>query len=276
VVYGDTNSTLAGALAAKKLQIKLVHIEAGLRSFNMRMPEEVNRIITDRIADLLLCPTDKAMTNLKNEGFDTFPVRVEKSGDIMKDSVLYYRSLSSQKAVLYPKLQLAQNNFILATIHRQENTDDLDRLQAIFEALSDIDQTVQVVMPLHPRTRKILATHQLEYPITFIEPVGYFDMLELLKNCRMVITDSGGLQKEAFFNQKPVIIARDETEWVELVSHGFGYIAGADRSKIVTAFRDFRDKELDFSVNLYGDNVGEYIYHSILRLLKKNKNRTSH
>ena len=263
VVYGDTNSTLAGALVAKKLQIKLVHIEAGLRSFNTIMPEEINRILTDRIADLLLCPTDTAINNLKNEGFDNFNSKVVKSGDIMKDAVRFYSKNSTEKAKTYKNLNLEEGNFVLATIHRQENTDDLVSLKAVFEGLSKISKDQIVVMPLHPRTKKILENNHLEYDIRFIEPVGYFDMLELLKNCSIVITDSGGLQKEAFFNKKPVIVARTETEWVELVDNGFAKIVGADSDKMYQTYLDYKLAKLDFSINLYGDRVGEQMYSEI-------------
>ncbi len=207
VIYGDTNSTIAGALAAKKMHIKVVHIEAGLRSFNMKMPEEINRILTDRISDLLLCPTDTAIDNLKKEGYDNLPISVVKAGDIMKDAVLYYQKTASAKAKIYPTLNVKENEFILATIHRQENTDEIHKLKSIFTALEEIHQETPVILPLHPRTKVILEKNNLKYHITFIDPVGYFDMLLLLKNCKMVISDSGGLQKEAFFNQKNVIIA---------------------------------------------------------------------
>jgi len=268
VVYGDTNSTLAGALAAKKLGIKLIHIEAGLRSFNIAMPEEINRILTDRISDLLLCPTDTALNNLEEEGYKNLPIKVVKAGDIMKDAVSYYSKTSSEKAKVFKSLNLEKGKFVLATIHRQENTDDLASLKAIFEALSKISKEQTVVLPLHPRTKNILKKNNLNYNIKIIEPVGYFDMLELLKNCSMVVSDSGGLQKEAFFNKKPVIIARTETEWVELVTNGFGRIVGANKDKIHQAFQDFKNKEFNFSINLYGDAVGEKMYNEILNLIE--------
>ena len=267
VIYGDTNSTIAGALAAKKMHIKVIHIEAGLRSFNMKMPEEINRILTDRISNLLLCPTDTAIKNLQQEGYSNLPINIVKAGDIMKDAVLYYSKTSSAKAKIYFKLNLKKEDFILATIHRQENTDDLDKLKSIFEALEEIHKETPVVLPLHPRTKAILEKNNLKYNITTIQPVGYFDMLELLKNCKMVISDSGGLQKEAFFNRKNVIIARDETEWVELVDNGFAKITGANKEKIKQAYRYFKDKKNDFSVNLYGDNVGETMYQEIKKIL---------
>ncbi len=267
VIYGDTNSTIAGALAAKKMHIKVVHIEAGLRSFNMKMPEEINRILTDRISDLLLCPTDTAIENLKKEGYDNLPISVVKAGDIMKDAVLYYQKTASAKAKIYPSLNLKENEFILATIHRQENTDDIHKLKSIFKALEEIHQETPVILPLHPRTKAILEKNNLKYNIITIDPVGYFDMLLLLKNCKMVISDSGGLQKEAFFNQKNVIIAREETEWIELVENGFATIAGSDTEKIKQAYHDFKQKENDFSVNLYGDNVDETMYQEIKKII---------
>ncbi len=267
LVYGDTNSTLAGALAAKKLGVKLIHVEAGLRSYNMSMPEEINRILTDRIADLLLCPTDSAMTNLKQEGFDNSNIKLVKTGDIMKDAVAYYGNVSSEKAEIYSNLNLTSNEFVLATIHRQENTDNRQTFEAIFEGLGQINKSCKVVIPVHPRTKKLLEEYELDYDILFIEPVGYFDMLELLKNCKMVVTDSGGLQKEAFFNRKPVIIARTETEWIELVNYGFGKIVEADPIQMLEAFIYYNSNQLDYSINLYGTEVGEKIYTEVVNLL---------
>ena len=267
IVYGDTNSTLAGALAAKKLSIKVVHVEAGLRSFNMKMPEEINRILTDRISDLLLCPTDTAIKNLENEGFSALPSKVVKCGDIMKDAVEFYGKTSAEKSSIVSKLNLKVNEFVLATIHRQENTGDIDNLKSIFEGLEAISKQKQVVLPLHPRTKAILDKFNLKYNITIIEPIGYFDMLELLKNCNLVITDSGGLQKEAFFNKKHCIIAREETEWVELVSNGFAKIVGSDKKNMVNAFGNFQNSTHNFEVELYGNEVGEKVYAEILKII---------
>jgi UDP-GlcNAc3NAcA epimerase len=267
VVFGDTNSTIAGALAAKKLHIKVIHIEAGLRSFNMEMPEEINRILTDRISDLLLCPTDTAINNLHKEGYKNSPIKMVKSGDIMKDAVLYYSRTSAEKSDIIKNLNLSNDDFVLATIHRQENTDDLHKLKSIFEGLEEISKIQPVVLPLHPRTKQILEKHQLKYNIVFIEPVGYFDMLELLKNCNLVITDSGGLQKEAYFNKKHCIIAREETEWVELVTNGFASIIGNDKNKMLQAFNSFQKLKSDFSKNLYGNNVGETTYKEIKKVI---------
>jgi UDP-GlcNAc3NAcA epimerase len=267
VVYGDTNSTLAGTLAAKKLNIKVVHVEAGLRSFNMKMPEEINRILTDRISDLLLCPTDTAIENLQKEGFTNLPAKMVKCGDIMKDAVEYYSKISEEKSSIISRLKLVPNEFVLATIHRQENTDDLKKLQEIFEGLQLISNEKQVVLPLHPRTKAILTQHQLNYGIQIIDPVGYFDMLELLKKCNLVVTDSGGLQKEAFFNKKHCIIAREETEWVELVANGFAKIVGSDKEKMLQSFHNYQDLTANFEMDLFGENVGEKIYEEILKML---------
>lgn len=267
VVYGDTNSTLAGALAAKKLHIKVAHVEAGLRSFNMKMPEEINRILTDRISDLLICPTNTAIDNLHQEGFEHMSSKMVKSGDIMKDAVEYYSEFSKEKSNIISALSLKNNEFVLATIHRQENTDDLENLKSIFKGLEEISKEKLVVLPLHPRTKTILTKHNLHYNLKVIDPVGYFDMLELLKNCNLVVTDSGGLQKEAFFNKKHCIIAREETEWVELVSNKFAKIVGSDSNKIIEAFQEFQDSTVNFEMNLYGDQVGEKIYSEILSIL---------
>ncbi|PID68098.1 MAG: UDP-N-acetylglucosamine 2-epimerase (non-hydrolyzing) [Flavobacteriia bacterium] len=267
VVYGDTNSTLAGALAAKKLHIKLIHVEAGLRSFNMAMPEEINRILTDRIADLLVCPTRQAVDNLKLEGFEHFQSKIVQTGDIMKDAVMFYSETSALKSTVCQTLNLKKDKFVLATIHRQENTDDEQRLKTVFEALDDLNQFKKVVMPLHPRTKKMMERYGLTTAITLIDPVGYFDMLELLKYCSMVVTDSGGLQKEAFFNQKPVLIVREETEWLELVEHGYAMITGADAGKIKDAFDRFVSQQPVYNKNLYGDDVGRMIYKEIVWLI---------
>lgn len=248
LVYGDTNSTIAGALAAAKLHIKIAHVEAGLRSFNMKMPEEVNRILTDRISDILFCPTDTAIENLQAEGYGNLTNRIIKSGDVMQDAAIFYTERSRK-----PNLDLPQE-FVLATIHRAENTDDLDRLKSILKSLDKIGETTTVVLPLHPRTQKIIDKNNLQYNkevVKIIEPIGYLEMVYLLQNCKIVMTDSGGLQKEAFFFKKPCITLRDETEWVELVQNGYNTIVGADYGKIVSAFEN-QIYDIDFSKNLYG------------------------
>ena len=267
IVYGDTNSTIAGALAAKKMNIKVVHIEAGLRSFNMNMPEEINRILTDRISDLLSCPSQGAINNLHNEGFQNLPVLIENHGDIMKDAVSYYSQFSVNKSSIIKDQKLQKNEFVLATIHRQENTDEISKLTAIFKALEEIHHTQPVILPLHPRTRIALEKVDIQPKINLIDPIGYYDMLELLKNCSMVITDSGGLQKEAFFAKKQCIVVRDETEWGELVAHGYAKVVGSNTKKIIQTFDTFRAMKKEFTIDLYGDNVGEKIYQSIYQLI---------
>lgn len=250
LVYGDTNSTLAGALAAAKLHIPLIHVEAGLRSFNRAMPEEINRILTDRISNLLFCPTDAAVNNLKQEGFEHFPVKIVKNGDVMQDAALYYAQKAQEKSTLVRDLSLS--TFILATIHRQENTDHPERLNNIITGLNRINKAVQVLVPMHPRTRKLLQHANIQPEFTIIEPVGYFDMLSLLQNCMMVVTDSGGVQKEAFFFGKHCITLREETEWIELVDNGFNTIVGSDVTRLLDAFNHFVHKKSDFSIDLYG------------------------
>lgn len=264
LVYGDTNSTLAGALAAKKLSIKVIHVEAGLRSFNMQMPEEINRILTDRISDILFCPTDAAIENLEKEGFKNFKCAIIKSGDVMQDAVLYYSEKSSDKSTIIKNLNLG--NFILCTFHRQENIDDYTSFTSIIDALNNINSEIPVVVPLHPRTSRILAKRKLKTEFRVIEPVGYFDMIELLKHCSLVITDSGGLQKEAFFFSKHCVTLRNETEWVELVTNGFNMAVGTKTEKITTAFHAMIKKKSNFYLNLYGDGVaGKNIIEYLLK-----------
>lgn len=252
LVYGDTNSTLAGALAGKKLHIRVAHVEAGLRSFNLGMPEEVNRILTDRISDLLLCPTDTALHNLDREGFATFPCHIVNTGDVMQDAALFYRKMAAEKSNVLFRMGLDGKAFALCTIHRAENTDDPERLDSIISALDEIAGEMEVILPLHPRTRKIMASRGLDSRCTVIDPVGYFDIIQLLENTRIVLTDSGGLQKEAFFFSKPCITLRDETEWTELVEGGYNVLAGADASAIIQSFRNRIVSSSDYSVNLYG------------------------
>ncbi len=259
VVYGDTNSTLAGAIVASKLHIKLAHIEAGLRSFNMKMPEEVNRILTDRVSNILFCPTDTAMKNLKNEGFDNFDCEIVNSGDIMLDGAMFYKDLAT-KPTLPNNQELETKNYILCTVHRAENTDDEARLQNIFEALNEIAKEQQIILPLHPRTKKLLPSTFILHPnITIIDPIGYLEMVWLIKNCEFIMTDSGGLQKEAYFFSKFCITLRDETEWVELVENGFNVLVGANKEQIISSSKkiDIRDNFLDFS--LYGDGKASVI-----------------
>ena len=227
LVYGDTNSTLAGALAAAKLHIPVAHVEAGLRSFNMAMPEEVNRILTDRISRWLFTPTQAATANLQREGYAAD--NIMEVGDVMYDVGLHHGSRVQPGTGLMAQLGVAENNYVLATIHRQENTDHPQRLAAIVEALIATARTLPVVWPLHPRTRAVLQKagqlDALAQHVKLIEPVGYLDMVQLEKFAALIATDSGGVQKEAFFYRVPCITLRDETEWVELVEAGWNRLA---------------------------------------------------
>ncbi|MGK0136883.1 MAG: UDP-GlcNAc3NAcA epimerase [Algoriphagus sp.] len=268
MVYGDTNSTLAGALAAKKLHCKVIHIEAGLRSFNMEMPEEVNRILTDRISDILFCPTDTAIQNLEKEGFLGFANEFHQVGDVMEDAALYYSEAAALKSEVIQKHNLANETFILGTLHRAENTDDPIRIAALIIALNRLAQNNRVIMPLHPRTKACIEKQQLKLEFEIIDPVGYFDMIELLTNCSLVVTDSGGLQKEAYFFNKFCVTMRDQTEWVELVENGFNALVGADADKIVHEANTFIDRKFDKHIDLYGggkaaDRIAELLSNKL-------------
>jgi len=251
MVYGDTNSTLAGALAASKLHIRIAHVEAGLRSFNMQMPEEINRILTDRISSLLFCPTQVAIDNLNNESMDAWNTGAKKvlSGDVMQDGAMFYRKLAEKPL----DVEIA-SSFVLCTIHRAENTDNKERLGGIISALNEIAKDKQVILPLHPRTKSIL--HQGDFDtsnLTIIDPVGYLNMVWLIDHCALVMTDSGGLQKEAFFFGKPCVTLRDETEWVELIDVGANILVGADKSKIIDTFDNKASFNTDnYTLDLYG------------------------
>ena len=264
LVYGDTDSTLAGALAASKLHMPVIHIEAGLRSFNRNMPEEINRILTDRISNVLFCPTDAAVNNLKNEGCGNESVQIIKNGDVMLDAAIYYAAKAERKSSILQQVNLSK--FVLATIHRPENTDSPENLRSIILGLNEINRQIPVLVPIHPRTRDILAQLGIVPEFKLIEPVGYFDMIMLLKNCELVITDSGGVQKEAFFFGKHCITLREQTEWVELVDNGYNILVGSDSLKLANAFEYFKTKKSDFSIDLYGkghaaENVAQYIYN---------------
>ncbi|MEQ8520728.1 MAG: UDP-N-acetylglucosamine 2-epimerase (non-hydrolyzing) [Vicingaceae bacterium] len=251
MVYGDTNSTLAGAITAKKLQIKVAHVEAGLRSFNMHMPEEVNRILTDRISDILYCPTEVARKNLMEEGYGHFNARIAVIGDVMYDAAMYYAEKSHEKSSIIDDLGL--KDFALCTLHRAENTDDKEKLASICSALNTIGKDLEIILPLHPRTKKMLAAYGLKLNVRTIEPVGYFDMIALISSSDLVLTDSGGLQKEAYFFKKPCVTMREQTEWVELIEAGVNMLTGSDGDLIVKSVEIMRNKELSFNADLYGD-----------------------
>ncbi|MEO7727312.1 MAG: UDP-N-acetylglucosamine 2-epimerase (non-hydrolyzing) [Burkholderiales bacterium] len=225
LVYGDTNSTLAGALAAAKLNVAIAHVEAGLRSFNRAMPEEVNRVLTDHVSNLLFAPTKTAVENLSHEGIDKR--RVMRVGDVMFDAALFYAKKAAKMSKILARLALEPGSYVLATIHRAENTDDATRLRAIFDALEKLSREVHVVVPIHPRTRKALSKlgWRAGKGLRLIDPVGYLDMVMLEKHARVIATDSGGVQKEAFFYRVPCVTLRTETEWVELVEAGWNTLA---------------------------------------------------
>ncbi|MGC6422217.1 MAG: non-hydrolyzing UDP-N-acetylglucosamine 2-epimerase [Flavobacteriaceae bacterium] len=230
ILYGDTNSTLAGAIAASKLNIKIAHIEAGLRSFNLQMPEEINRILADRVSNLLFCPTQVAVDNLKKEGFNNYDAQVVLVGDIMYEGSLFYSKLKKRPP------SVSTNSFVLATLHRAENTNNKDKLQKILRGLDVLGQSKDVVIPLHPRTKTKMEEFHLGYHnIDFIEPVSYLEMNWLLEKSEFVLTDSGGLQKEAYFFKKPCITLRNETEWKELVDNSVNLLVGDDDQKIIDA-----------------------------------------
>ncbi len=235
LVYGDTNSTLAGSLAAVKMHIPVAHVEAGLRSFNKAMPEEHNRVLTDHCSDLLLCPTQTAVENLKNEGLHG---GIHWVGDVMYDSVLFNVKLAEKNSDIINKLQLENTDFALATVHRAENTDDPFKLESIVKALEYISKEhMPVIVPLHPRTREIIRTAHVHInSVRIIDPVSYLDMLNLEKQAQVILTDSGGVQKEAYWLRVPCITLRSETEWVETVGAGWNTIAGTNPDSIIEAF----------------------------------------
>lgn len=253
LVYGDTNSTLAGALAAQKLHIKVIHVEAGLRSRNMQMPEEINRLLTDKISDLLFCPTAEAVKNLRKEGVESSGQKIILSGDVMLDAALFYGKTASKRSTILSRFGLKAGKYLLCTLHRAENTEGSGNLGKIIHVLNHLSREYRIVLPLHPRTKKILALRKMPLKFEPIKPVGYLDMLNLLKHTKMVLTDSGGLQKEAYFFDKYCVTMRDETEWVELVKNGVNVITGADPAKIIHAVKRFSGKPFPKKQNLYGN-----------------------
>lgn len=266
IVYGDTNSTLAGALAAVKLHQRVAHVEAGLRSYNRHMPEEHNRVLTDHCADLLFCPTQTAVDNLHREGITA---GVHLVGDVMYDAALQFGELAREKSTILAELNLAPKTYLLATIHRAENTDDPGRLESILEALSGLEEPV--IMPLHPRTQQKIVEYGLEVPergLKLIPPVGYLDMLMLEQNARLILTDSGGVQKEAYFFRAPCLTLRNETEWPETVEAGWNRVAKVD--EIVADFRSVDFPTRYFS-HLFGNgNASRMISKLLIGVINEN------
>ena len=271
LVYGDTNSTLAGALAAAKLDTPVIHVEAGLRSFNRRMPEEVNRVLTDHVSSVLFTPTQLATENLRREGIEAG--RVVQVGDVMYDAALVFREFMPTMAEVAQNhdLQVAQD-FVLTTIHRQENTDDAARLEAILEGLGKVVETMQVILPLHPRTRQRIEHFGLSAllsPITTTEPLGFLEIMRLQVSAQLIVTDSGGVQKEAFFHGKPCVTLRDETEWVELVEGGWNKIAPPLETDIAdTVLAAIGTKGADIAPYGRGDAAKRVVEESLSRLCK--------
>lgn len=286
ILYGDTNSTLAGAIAASKLHIPVFHIEAGLRSFNMTMPEEINRIVCDQVASICFCPTQTAVNNLTREGYLDSPSKfnngkgrmVVNCGDVMFDNSMYFAPIAEENSDILGRLGIMPGEFVLATIHRPQNTDSPERLSSIVSALISITvrDSVPLVLPLHPRTRNLLDKNlnkdlynQLisSTYIKIIPPASFFDIIVLEKNARIVMTDSGGVQKESFFFGRPCVILRPETEWVEIVEHGAGIIADADSLRIEAAY----DQLVGFTPvfpPLFGDgNAAELILSTVYEYL---------
>ena len=278
VLYGDTNSTLAGAVAASKLHVPVYHIEAGLRSFNMAMPEEVNRIVCDQLSTICFAPTQTAVDNLRHEGFmesrasfaDGRHRLVCNCGDVMYDNSIYFASLARERSTIMQTLGLQSGGYVLATVHRDNNTDNPDRLRAIMQALADIGRqdNIPVILPLHPRTKKILSNSQFSILnsqfLHIIPPASFLEITLLEQNARIVMTDSGGVQKEAFFFERPCVILRPETEWVEIVDHGAGIIADADYDRIVAAYRRLADHPVRFPPLFGNGHAAEKILQTIL------------
>ncbi|MEA5110138.1 UDP-2,3-diacetamido-2,3-dideoxy-D-glucuronate 2-epimerase [bioreactor metagenome] len=285
VLYGDTNSTLAGAVAASKMHVPIAHIEAGLRSFNKSMPEEINRIMCDHASTLLFSPTATGFANLLREGFNAtarppFTIdnpKIYHCGDVMYDNSLHFAELAEQKSRIPEGLGLEPGKYLLSTIHRDNNTDNPERLNAIFEALNDISRRrqLQVVLPLHPRTSGLLSQNlsQQLYAsvngnrlIRIIPPVSFLDMTRLEKNARLILTDSGGVQKEAYFFEKPCVIARSETEWTEITAAGAGIVADADTTRLLQALEQFLDHPPVNFPAVFGDGrAAEFICNEILK-----------
>jgi UDP-GlcNAc3NAcA epimerase len=265
LIYGDTNSTLAAALAAAKLHIRVAHVEAGLRSFNMRMPEEVNRIVADRLSSLLLCPTEEAVVNLSNERLTN---GVHLVGDVMYDVSLHFADIASQRIDILVRHGVIPKNYVLATCHRAENTDDPKNLAGIVYGLAGIAKTRPVIFPIHPRTKAKIKEYGLLDSlggVSIVEPVSYLEMVVLEKNAEVIITDSGGVQKEAFFYSVPCVTTREETEWVETVTAGWNILVGSDASRMIDAVEQHtRWMKLDVKPYGHGD-AAERIIDVLIR-----------
>lgn len=270
LVYGDTDSTLSGALAAAKLCIPIAHVEAGLRSFNRNMPEEINRILTDHVSNLLFTPTQLAVNNLNSEGIQKN--KIHNVGDVMFDATLYYSELAKTKSKIHQELSLQGKDYILATVHRAENTDNLEKFTNIIDSLIYSSEENNIVFPLHPRTKAKLNALSLlkkcQNKFTIIDPVGYLDMLLLEKGASVIVTDSGGVQKESYFQNTPCVTIRNETEWVELIENGVNVLVKQNElTNLPIIINSMKVKELDYSSDLYGqgdssDKIVEFLVNS--------------
>lgn len=271
ILYGDTNSTLAGSIAGSKIKIPIIHIESGLRSFNPEMPEEINRILTDRLSSFLFCPTETAIINLKKEGYPYISnsnfgeQKIYNCGDIMYETILFYKKLAERKINL-SKWNLEEKNYVLCTIHRAENTDDVNKLINITNALAQISIHIPVLLPLHPRTRKLIETYNigLSNDIIITDPLSYLEIQRLQMSAKKIITDSGGIQKEAYFHKVPCITLRNETEWIETVDSKCNILVGSNKEKIVEEFNK-NNTDANFELELYGSGkTTSYIIDKII------------
>ncbi len=289
ILYGDTNSTLAGAIAASKIHIPIVHIEAGLRSFNKSMPEEINRVMCDHVSTFLYTPTLTGYNNLIAEGFkhnNKPPFTIDNPcichcGDVMYDNSIFFSEIAEKKSTIMQDMQIHTNNFITVTIHRDNNTDNPERLNAIFKALNKISliDNIKIILPLHPRTSKILSENLSDKVyksikqnplLKIIQPVSFFDMIVLEKNSKIIITDSGGVQKEAFFFKKPGIILRPETEWKEIVENKAAILTNADENKILKAYKYFKKVKLISFPSIFGNGkAAEFICNDMIKAKNK-------
>lgn len=268
LVYGDTNSTLAGALAAAKMHIPIAHVEAGLRSFNRKMPEEINRILTDHCATLLFTPTESAAQQLHKEGIP--PEKIAQVGDVMYDASLHYKQKAYATSKILNRHGLPSKGYALVTVHRAENTDSFERLKGIVEGLNSLSHAIPVIWPLHPRTKAAVQKFGLcdafSRHIKIIEPVGYFDMISLETNAQLILTDSGGVQKEAYFYQVPCLTLREETEWAELLKFGFNRLVDTSSKSIIEAFEESRQAQINWDCHLYGKgDAAQKILDAILQ-----------
>lgn len=266
LVYGDTNSTLAGALAAVKMHLPVAHVEAGLRSFNKYMPEEINRVLTDHCADLLLAPSERAALQLQHEGIERH--KIAMVGDIMIDSLIYYADKAQKESKIIEKLGLLSKKYALTTIHRAENTDEPMRLQEIIQGLLLIAKERLVVWPVHPRTKAAMIRYgmleEVEKNLHMIEPVGYLDMICLERGAEVILTDSGGIQKEAYFFHVPCLILREETEWMELVEQGYHTLVPLNKDTIAKQYHQVLNSQRNWDVTLYGNgNTAQQIVNKL-------------